>query len=67
MAKVLPSDHQTGYRLSSRPHSLARAALAAGLLLALLTSLSGCAVTKVVTIPVKVAAKTVETAVDVVD
>jgi len=42
---------------------LARAAMAAGLF----ALLSGCAVTKVVTVPVKVAAKTVETAVDVVD
>lgn len=41
--------------------------MAAGLLFALLTALSACAVTKVVTVPVKVAAKTVETAVDVVD
>ena len=42
---------------------LARAAMAAGLLFALCAF----AVTKVVTVPVKVAAKTVETAVDVVD
>lgn len=42
---------------------LTRGALALGLL----AMLGGCAVTKVVTIPVKVAAKTVETTVDVVD
>ncbi|MCH8683949.1 DUF6726 family protein [Pedomonas mirosovicensis] len=43
--------------------TLARAALAASLV----AVLSGCALTKVVTVPVKVVAGTVETAADVVD
>lgn len=64
MAKVLPSDPN---RTLSRTIPVARAALAAGLLLAASVALSGCAVTKVVTVPVKVVAGTVETAVDVVD
>ena len=60
MAKVLPSDPS---RTLSRTIPVARAALAAGLFLAL----SACAVTKVVTAPVKVVAGTLETAADVVD
>ena len=67
MARALPFDRPTADRPSGRSYALARTALAAGLLLAAMLALSACAVTKVVTIPVKVAAKTVETAADIID